>query len=393
MSHSSTSRFPLTLLHLTDLHFGEVATRGHFWNSESPELALAAHNRRGLLKSMLRDLRVQNLKPDLVVVTGDLLNQGDPAGVPLAVDFLIGLANGLGLARTRISLVPGNHDLVRDQDPAKQYDLFGQIWAQFYEDTRITLDPATPPHLRVSHFDFANDLGVEVVGFNSCEELDSTAGQKHGSIKAGQRDRGEELLFPSDGKGFFRVALMHHHLERPEGTIRDDYSVMDDAAAMIQWLTRHRFHLALHGHQHVDWQSIRTERDWTISIAAGSSAGVANYGRAEWNLQLGYQVVVVDNETSGRRIRREYDVQRTEWTAAGRTSAEQNLSFGAESARAIKGTDAAIAKSGGDILVEDTSSRTGGLRAEATGHGSIAIKHVEVDKDITVRTGASDPKA
>jgi 3',5'-cyclic AMP phosphodiesterase CpdA len=389
MTASSLTSFPRTLLHLTDLHFGDPAGKGHYWNTESPELQLAVHNQRGLLKSMLRDLQAQKLQPDLVLVTGDLLNMSDPAGVSLAVDFLADLATQLGLARTRVVLIPGNHDVLRDPDPTKQYTLFGEICTQFYGPLRPPFDPTTLPHLRVEHFDFARELSVEVVGFNSCEELDAATNQKHGSVKSGQRDRAEELLDVSEGKGLFRIALMHHHLESPVGIIRNDYDVMDDAAGTREWLAQRRFHLALHGHQHVDWQSIAVVDGWTLAIAAGASAGVANYGRAAWNLQLGYQVIVVDSVTEGRRIRREYNPQRREWTAAGRGAAEQRLRFGPEPAKA---DSSAPAGRGGDITIENAKSRTGGLDAETAGQGNVAIRHVEVEKDITARTGVGKAK-
>ncbi|WP_437832448.1 metallophosphoesterase family protein [Sorangium sp. So ce1153] len=393
MTAPSLPRFPLTLLHLTDLHFGDPAGKGHYWNTESPDLQLAIHNQRGLLKSMIRDLRTQKLEPDLVFVTGDLLDKADPRGIPLAINFLAELTDQIELPRTRVVLIPGNHDVSRDPDLTKKYAAFGDIWTGFYGSLLPSFNPATPAHLRVERFDYTSDLGVEVVGFNSCEELDDSTNQEHGSVKTGQRDRAEDLLMASEGKNLFRIALMHHHLERPEGSIRHDYSVMDDAAAMIEWLASHRFQLALHGHQHVDWDSIRIVDGWTIAIVAGASAGVANYGRVEWNLPLGYQVIVLDEATSGRRIRREYNPQRREWTAAGRGAAEKMLRFGPELTRAgfVKGPESA--DGGGDISIERAKSRTGGLRAHAAGPGNVTLKHIDVERDIIASTGVRDPKA
>jgi hypothetical protein len=123
---------------------------------------------------------------------------------------------------------------------------------------------------------------------------------------------------------------MHHHLESPVGIVRDDYSVMADAAATRHWLAQQRFHLALHGHQHVDWQDVREIDGWFLSITAASSLGVARYGRDTWQLPLGYQVIVVDGPATGRRIRREYNPQTLEWTPAGRGDAVQRLRFGTE---------------------------------------------------------------
>ena len=67
--------------HISDLHFCAAEARGHYWNTEATELAVLPHNRRGLLGSLLYDLRNENLAPDLVVVSGDLLDRGNETGV------------------------------------------------------------------------------------------------------------------------------------------------------------------------------------------------------------------------------------------------------------------------------------------------------------------------
>jgi len=326
---------PLTVLHLTDLHLCSSEKKGHYWNSESPELALAPHDQRGLLGGLARDLRTLRLQPDLVVVTGDLLDRGSDTGGPLALEFLLGLAERLRLPRSRFVLVPGNHDVLRVADPTKRYVSFDELYRQFYGSLRQPFPFGTPAHLRVERFDFAEELGVEVVGFNSCEALDPSTGGEHGSIGTAQRDRAEELLEASEGRELFRIAAMHHHLESPVGIVRDDYSVMDNAALIRLWLAKHRFQLALHGHQHVDWQSTRLEGDWAMAIIAGASAGVARYGRDTWQLQLGYQVIAIDEPGKGRRIRREYNAQSGEWIDAGRGAAVEMLWFGATIASSV----------------------------------------------------------
>jgi len=322
-----------TLLHLSDLHFAAPQGSGHYWNSEATELQLAAHDRRGLLGSLVRDLRQQNVAPDLVVVTGDLLDRSSVLGVPMAIEFLKELCARLELPRRRVVLVPGNHDVRQQGEPAERYALFEQIWQGFYGDEWPGFPTSTPAHLRVRHFDFSDELGVEVVGFNSCEALDPARNQEYGSVGTAQRDRAEELLEANRGKALFRIAAMHHHLGSPAGKIRDDLSMMADAPLTLLWLMRQRFHLVLHGHQHVDWQVVHQEQvgeeNWLLTLTAAGSAGVAGYGRNEWQLQLGYQVIGVEDGTTGWRRRREYDPQRREWIDAGRDDARRELEFGA----------------------------------------------------------------
>jgi hypothetical protein len=97
---------------------------------------------------------------------------------------------------------------------------------------------------------------------------------------------------------------------------------------MRRWLARQRFSLALHGHQHVDWQVSFDVDGWSLAVAAAASAGVSEYGRKEWSLAIAYQAIVVESATRARRIRREYNPQTMEWDDAGRGEDVQVLRFG-----------------------------------------------------------------
>ncbi|HRI62673.1 MAG TPA: metallophosphoesterase [Polyangium sp.] len=314
------------LLHISDLHFCDPTAKGHYWNTEATELSVAPHNRRGLLGSLLYDLRHEKIKPDFIVVSGDMLDRSHASGIPLAVAFLRGLAEGLGLPSERVIIAPGNHDVLREGD--EKYVRYDEIRSALYGQTRPTFAPKTPAHQRVDHHIFSEKFGVEIIAFNSCEELDASQQRDHGAIGIGQRDHVEMILQPTEEKNYFRIAVMHHHLESPEGSRRTDYSVMEDAAGMRRWLARNKFSLALHGHQHVDWQVTFDVEGWHLTVAAAASAGVAEYGRKEWDLDIAYQIIEVENTARGKRIRREYNPQTMEWADAGRGEDTQALRFG-----------------------------------------------------------------
>ena len=323
----STGGTRFILLHISDLHFCDPVAKGHYWNTEATELAVAPHNRRGLLGSLLYDLRHEKVKPDIVVVSGDLLDRAHASGVPLAIAFLRGLADGLGLSPERIIIAPGNHDVLREGD--ERYSRYDEIRSGLYGQTRPAFSSQTLPHQRIDHhvFELNQGYGAEIVAFNSCEELDAAQQRDHGAVGIGQRDHAETILQRTDDKNYFRIAVMHHHLESPEGARRTDYSVMEDAGGMRRWLARQKFSLALHGHQHVDWQVSFDIDGWHLVVAAAASAGVAEYGRKEWSLAIAYQVIDVENAARGKRIRREYNPQTMEWADAGRGEDVQSLRF------------------------------------------------------------------
>jgi Calcineurin-like phosphoesterase len=315
--------FPLTILHLTDLHFG---ADGHYWTSdESTEAGLPPEERRGLAGSLERDLRVRlQQQPGLVLITGDLLDKAQPSGVPMAVAFLEELATVLNLSRDRFAFVPGNHDVIESAELKSRYDLFAEIVRGFLGHAPDWLSADRQAHHR-AFVARVRDLDVTLVGLNSCETLSI---ERHGSVSASQRDFLERSL-PQLQASELRIGMVHHHLMSPAGLIRKDYSVMNDANGLLEWLAQHRFHVVLHGHQHLDWyRSIGFSDGWQIAVCAGASLGVAAYGRAEWQLRLGYQVIRIGSTTTGERYRREFDPGRREWISAAGEPAEHPIEFG-----------------------------------------------------------------
>ncbi|RKH78767.1 hypothetical protein D7X99_27110 [Corallococcus sp. AB032C] len=325
---SLTSRLPLTILHLTDLHFAAQSKRfpsAHYWNSpEWPAFNEPSYNQRGLLKSIIKDIRKNHWSPDLVIVSGDLLDRGQSSGVQLAIEFLTNLSEFLSLERSRFILVPGNHDEIRDATtPEERYSLFAKIWTGFYSDMR-PWPHGRPAHEQVHIFDLKKELGLQVIGFNSCEGHDRglTSG---GAVGTNQRDLAESLL-SQNGDSEIRIAVMHHHLYNPTGT-RGDMAVMEGAPEIRSWLKNNSFQLAIHGHQHVDWAEEDSAGNWTLAVLAGASAGVGRYGREAWDLRVGYQVIQIDSHTGGRRFRRSYDPMSRAFQEASPTASEA-LRFG-----------------------------------------------------------------
>src|SRR4051812_46238857 len=106
-----TDSRPITLLHLSDLQFGKnhrfarVALPGFVSSFDTLLVRLTDD-----LKILKRD---HGLDPDLVVLTGDLAEWSLPSEYNDLEKFLTGLIETLRLARDRVVMVPGNHDVSR----------------------------------------------------------------------------------------------------------------------------------------------------------------------------------------------------------------------------------------------------------------------------------------
>jgi GTPase SAR1 family protein len=89
------------ILHLSDLHF----TPDTKWEDQ--------------LDPLLHDLRQTDLGCDVVhhlVISGDFVDKGKARAFPAAREFVSALRERLGLSIDRVVLVPGNHDVVDDDD-------------------------------------------------------------------------------------------------------------------------------------------------------------------------------------------------------------------------------------------------------------------------------------
>jgi predicted MPP superfamily phosphohydrolase len=91
----------ITWLHLSDLHFKEDA-------SYDENIVLQA-----LLNDIAQRIVNDNLRPDFIVITGDLAYAGKKSEYDLATQFLNDLLSVTDVPRERLFVIPGNHDVDR----------------------------------------------------------------------------------------------------------------------------------------------------------------------------------------------------------------------------------------------------------------------------------------
>jgi 3',5'-cyclic AMP phosphodiesterase CpdA len=188
---------PVLIAQLSDIHVGGSRYREHLLRTAIAEINAAA--------------------PDLVVVAGDLTDDGYPDQYPVAREELS------ALACPHVVCVPGNHD-ARNVGYLRFEDTFGT------RDTRLRLEPS--------------GLRLALVAIDSSKpDLDAgEIGREHyGWIEAGFADSAD-----------VRVFVCHHHLVPVPGTGRERNSVLD-AGDVLSLLRHAGVDLVLSGHRHVPY--------------------------------------------------------------------------------------------------------------------------------------------
>jgi Icc protein len=171
--------------------------------------------REGLLRTAIEE--VNNAEPDLVVVAGDLTDDGYPDQYPLA-------AQELGaLSCRQIVRVPGNHD-ARNVGYLRYEDTFGA------RDSRLRLECA------------GSEVALVAVDSSKPDLDEGEIGREHyGWIEEG-----------FSGEADLRLFVCHHHLVPVPGTGRERNQVLD-AGDVLSLLRQCGVDLVLSGHRHVPY--------------------------------------------------------------------------------------------------------------------------------------------
>jgi 3',5'-cyclic-AMP phosphodiesterase len=212
-----------TIVQLSDLHCGT-----QFFLPNLLERAIA---------------EVNELAPDVVVVSGDLTSHGFKDEYGLAKRYLD------GIECEAMVVIPGNHDS-RNVGYVHFEELFGERNSVLRRD------------------------GVTVVAVDSTEpDLDN------GQIGRGRyRWIEEQFAEPSD----LRVFVLHHHLLPVPGTGRER-NVVHDAGDALETLQHAGVDLVLCGHKHVPY-AWRLEDLFIVNAGTVSSSRLRGHGRPCYNL-------------------------------------------------------------------------------------------------------------
>ena len=217
------------IAHISDLHCG------------------SAHFQADLLEQAIEE--INELRPDVVVISGDLTTDGYKREYEAARDYVDRLRCG------ELIVVPGNHDS-RNVGYIHFEELFG-------------------PRARTLH-----RKGVTIVAEDSSEpDLD------HGQIG---RSRYASIEHDFSEPADLRIFVLHHHLLPVPGTGRER-NIVYDAGDLLELLMHLNVNLVLAGHKHVPYA-------WRLENLTVVTTGTVSTLRLRGNTRPCYNVVEIAPE-------------------------------------------------------------------------------------------------
>ena len=329
------NQIPLSLLHISDLHFLENGRPGYIGRSRiTPNRVIdniGGDDSTNFLLT-LKDYLINNRSsqdswPKVVIVNGDLVENGDnKKQFEKARNFLMELSNVLNINSKSIYVVPGNHDVDWSQNGNARQEVRFENYLDAVQDfSSPTIENGNPLPLHINlssiregvdielvlfisptfsgvsdvegddlllcHFkDIMNGFGIDRFGDAKEFELmvrKSLERARHtfdiGAFGDVQRSFITKLPYQSDVKQPIRIAVLHHHLLPDPQLDVKPFDAIIDAGRVLECLIRMKFDLVLTGHKHnqrlVRYRYRKDELDIysAPSLFAGHAASPAGF--------------------------------------------------------------------------------------------------------------------
>lgn len=224
-----------TVVHLSDLHFGRIEAR---------------------LLEPLRQ-RVRDLRPDIVVVSGDLTQRAKPSEFRAAREYLASLPGPQ-------VVVPGNHDI-------PLYNLFQRFFTPLHKYRRFISKDLEPAFI---------DAEIAVIGLNTARSLTF----KGGRINEEQIERVRARISELSGE-VTKILATHHPFDVPEDSAYA-HQIVGRAAMAMKALALCGADVLLSGHLHAPKTGHSAERyriDGYSALVVHAGTAISTRRRGEPN--------------------------------------------------------------------------------------------------------------
>lgn len=237
-----------------------------------------------ILETLVTD--ILDIRPHLVLVTGDLTKDGERVSHQLVVKQLQRLVD----AGIQVLVVPGNHDInnpdarIYDGETATPTDTitrseFAELYKEMGYDGQSRRDPDTLSYCR----DVTDNLTILAV--DACMDRLNTFVSRgdardhcktSGNLEPSSQQWLVEQAAAATAAGKRVIAMMHHHLVphfHMEDTLAAPYMV-DDAGQLCQRLVQAGVHVVFTGHLHISDISQTNLRDGQmVEVATAAAVG------------------------------------------------------------------------------------------------------------------------
>ena len=268
-----------TIAVVSDLHIGESARTDDLKPDQKNLFS------DGFISSFTDLIKKENIKPDLLVIPGDLTDRAHPDQFNKATLVINALSKALSITPNKIIFAPGNHDMswsvCKLDDGAKN-----PFWSNYRfaplvngADVFQQINNASLGAIcEAPYFSIIQIDNMVILVCNSSAHDTPSNYPHHGdTLLATLNKIDEHLSLINDIHKMERIFVVHHHIFQYSAAIEGypDFSIMPSAGSIIDLLRKWKFDIAIHGHKHVPaFLVLSTDMTHPLPILCAGSFGI-----------------------------------------------------------------------------------------------------------------------
>jgi 3',5'-cyclic AMP phosphodiesterase CpdA len=277
----------MRIAHFSDLHLLSLAGMGptRFLNKRltgyaNLRLKRGSIHRSAYVRAIAKEIMRQGV--DHVVITGDLTNLALEAEFELAREVV---RDDLGLDASRVSVVPGNHDVYTSGSEKKLR------FANYFADYIASDLPLLAVSVPAGRFPFVKLRGpVAIIGLSSAITRPPFVAAGH--LGRSQLHALTRILDDDEVRKRTPIIAIHHPIHNPPSRLKAALEGLSDAAELNEILQRVPRGLVLHGHLH---RRVQRELLTTGGSLASVGATSASLHHADQARSAGFNLYEIDD--------------------------------------------------------------------------------------------------
>ena len=284
----------MTILHISDVHLG---------NDIIPRSLIRLHAWWKYVDKNVTDglaRAIRNLKPDFIVLSGDIVNKPKEGTFRVAAKYLRDLFQNAGFdIKERLLVIPGNHDVSffpeKNPDDLLRLRLYREFLRELFQESDIEARRQRFKHV---------DAKGKAIFFCLDSTLKNFAPLAEGEIGVSQREWLKNKIVQlkrelGDGySSYVKIAVFHHHCVPIAGTAPSGERFMQllDAGDLLKILDDENFQVAMHGHKHFPHTQMRTRSDSSVLTVIGAGTATCAYVEEQAGQGNNFNLITVSPE-------------------------------------------------------------------------------------------------
>ena len=271
---------PLSVLILSDIHFGRDAVSDDFALENSPP-PHKIQNAVPMKRNLIENLSGKNV--EAILVTGDLTSAGGPSEFQACRNCIVEIAETIGVEKENIFFAFGNHDVnwpisklsddehgtaIKDELYVNVAASVGHIFIQNLNDYESGPIPGSGLFCRDKFV-----LYVANSGYFSAHNQQYS----HGKLGPDQYDWLKNSILKHSNISKWQILMLHHHpFKYTYPTLVEDISCLEEGSEIVDLIGSSNIDIVCHGHRHHPklFTDMRTNWNTPITFFCSGSLSV-----------------------------------------------------------------------------------------------------------------------